>query len=278
MTATVSLRQTKRSGVSHARLQSRHPAPTSQSRFSSTKAKIRKVVDLDESFHTHRQDAITGAKKKKPRLERFLHHQEANHCLLWRSRARRATQGSSTAQVVVVQSDPRARQASTSQSKNYSWKNLVDDEPASLLCLWYQCGLAVCIWHDKVKSVQRTDDPADRGPHQSPFSDSNVIFPEKWFVPAKRRGVLLTFEVWKSVAKFCRGNQNHALAVETKELAYLVFDTDIELVDFIAQVPVVCLFVCLFVYLRWEAQQTKQSTWRGPTRKGRKRKERKEEK
>ena len=65
MTATVSLRQTKRSGVSHARLQSRHPAPTSQSRFSSTKAEIRKVVDLDESFHTHRHDAITGAKKKK---------------------------------------------------------------------------------------------------------------------------------------------------------------------------------------------------------------------
>ena len=65
MTATVSLRQTKRSGVIHVRLQSRHPAPTSQSRFSSTKAEIRKVVDLDGSFHTHRHDAITGAKKKK---------------------------------------------------------------------------------------------------------------------------------------------------------------------------------------------------------------------
>ena len=173
----------KRSGVSHARLWSRHPAPTSQSRFSSTKAEIRKVVDLDESFHTHRHDAITGAKKKKPCLERFLHHQEANHCLLWRSRARRATQGSSTAQVVAVHSDQRARQASTSQSKNYSWKNLVDDKPASLLWLW--CCLAVCIWHDKVKSVQRTDDPADRGPHQSPFSYSNVILPEKMICARK---------------------------------------------------------------------------------------------
>ena len=118
-TATVSLRQTKRSGVScsHARLQSRHPAPTSQSRFSftCTTAEIRKVVDLDESFHTHRHDSITGAKKKNfvSNLSSTIKRRITLFCDAVVHGA--ATQGSSTAQVVVVHSDPRERQALTSQ-------------------------------------------------------------------------------------------------------------------------------------------------------------------
>ena len=117
MTATVSLRQTKRSGVSHARLQSRHPAPTSQSKFSSTKAEIRKVVHLDESFHAHdhRHDAITGAKKKKTSSRTFP-PPSRDESLSSVTQSCTATHGSSTAQVVVVHSDPSARQASTSQS------------------------------------------------------------------------------------------------------------------------------------------------------------------
>ena len=64
---------------------------------------------------------------------------------------------------------------------------------ASLLWLWccltVQCAYA-CLHDDMTK----TDNPADRGPHQSPFSDTNVILQEKWFVSAKRRGAFKQFK------------------------------------------------------------------------------------
>ena len=107
------------------RLQSRHPAPTSQSRFSSTKAEIRKVVDLDGSFHTHRHDAITGAKKKKKvRLERFLHHQETNHCLLWPSRARRHRthrQLKSSSRCTAIPAHDRRRRRKAKTTRGRTW-------------------------------------------------------------------------------------------------------------------------------------------------------------
>ena len=86
--------------------------------------RIRKVVDLNESFHTHRHDAITGAKKKnfvsnvsstiKGRITVFCDV----HDLSVASGGSRARRHRAHRQLkpVVVHSDPRARQASTSQS------------------------------------------------------------------------------------------------------------------------------------------------------------------
>ena len=127
MTATVSLRQTKRSGVIHARLQSRHPAPTSQSRFSSTKAEIRKVVDLDGSFHTHRHDAIRAGAKKKKSSSRTFPPPSRDESLSSVTQSCTATQDSSTAQVVVVHSDPhdrrRRRKAKTTRGRTWLTTN-----------------------------------------------------------------------------------------------------------------------------------------------------------